>query len=43
MSTPEKLAIDVGKIKAWYKQYPFYAGLIVGFIAGQLVLHFLHI
>jgi 20S proteasome alpha/beta subunit len=33
-------ATDMAKIKAWYKQFPFYAGLIVGGIVVAVVRHF---
>lgn len=42
MSTPEdKAAADIAKVKAWYKQYPFYAGMICGAILLALALRFL--
>jgi hypothetical protein len=46
MSTPtpiQKAEADVAAVKAWYKQYPFYAGLIGGAVAHFLAAHFLHI
>jgi hypothetical protein len=27
---------DLAKAKAWYKQYPFYAGLIIGGLVVQI-------
>ena len=49
MNTPEqkletavtKVASALTEVKAWYKQFPFYAGLIVGAIVGAYVWHFI--
>lgn len=35
------LGTDAAKVKAWYKAFPFYAGLIVGAVAAVATLHFL--
>jgi len=35
------LDTDAGKVKAWWKEYPFYAGLVVGAIVALVVRHFL--
>jgi hypothetical protein len=32
---------DAAKVKAWYKAFPFYAGLIAGALAAVIVLHIL--
>jgi hypothetical protein len=36
-----KVVADAAKVKAWYKAYPFYAGLVVGAIATVIIRHFL--
>lgn len=31
------LVTDAGKVKAWYKDYPFYAGCVIGGLAVWIV------
>jgi hypothetical protein len=33
---------DAAAVKAWYKQYPVYAGAIAGAVLHSLAVHFLH-
>lgn len=34
-----KIKADIIEVKAWYKEYPFYAGLIAGAIACGFLVH----
>jgi hypothetical protein len=38
--TIQTVETDAAKVKAWYKEYPFYAGLVAGAILALIVRHF---
>jgi hypothetical protein len=42
MSTPEqKVEADITKVKAWWKEFPVYGGMIAGAILALVVRHFI--
>lgn len=49
MPTPEDKLVNaasdvkgaIEKVKVWYKDYPFYVGIVAGALAALVVRHFL--
>ncbi len=41
LAAAEQAKAEIAKIKAWYKQFPFYAGLVLGAIGATLIRHWL--
>lgn len=42
MSTPEsKIAADIADVKAWWKEFPVYGGMIAGAILALVIRHFI--
>lgn len=42
MSTGEsEVKADIAKVKAWWKEFPVYAGIIAGAILALVVRHFI--
>jgi hypothetical protein len=37
LAAVNKGGAELSKVKAWYRAYPFYAGLIAGAIAARLI------